>query len=166
MISNIRLDWHKTDAVLEHRGNGKAVLDIRTVAPRLEMERTAPQIRIDQSETFASAGLKSPSRLLADHVAYARQMAMQGMARIASDGNQMIDIHTGTDAIAAQADYNAFGMFENEFGYGVIPSVPPRIEVVPGSITYRFIPGHVENHTIPGTLELTYRPYQMQFFTK
>src|SRR5699024_12618597 len=64
------------------------------------------KLSIDQSKAFAEANLKSALKWNKDIAASGRQHASSGTARRARQGNQLIDIHKGANALVALAKEN------------------------------------------------------------
>ena len=114
-------------ARIDQSGNGALTLDIDIKKPLLEMKTELPKVTIDQSASFAEAGLKNIKAFMDESVSYARQIVSAGVDRIVSQGNEWINIHTGVDPIPDQAIYNAYEMFDKEFNYAAIPTSRPSI---------------------------------------
>ncbi|GAB6931756.1 DUF6470 family protein [Calditerricola satsumensis] len=70
---------------------------------RLTIERVPGRLVIDQSEAWAASGLKDPLTLARDCAAEGREAALDGIARIAEEGDRLRAIETGENAIAAIA---------------------------------------------------------------
>lgn len=163
----IKLGWNSTPARLEMRGNGNQnVLDLQTEKPRLEMKSELGKLHIDQSACFSEAGRKGVTDFRQDVISYAQSVFARGVARIVDNGDQFIDIHTGVNAVAEQADYNAFGMFEQQFGYAVIPKSRPKITVDPATLNYHFTPGRVHVGMQDRKVQSTYYPGRIEYYIK
>ncbi len=163
---NAILAWDRTDAVLNQSGNGGIVLDIETTKPQISITTKKPQIAIDQSQSFAEAGIKSVRAFMQESVSFSRQVVSEGVARIVSDGNQWIDIHTGIDPIPDQAIYNAFEMFDKAFNYGAIPQSRPQIDVDLGTVDIQLKKGEVINRSAPRKVDMQYSPWRMDYYMK
>ncbi|MDO4753366.1 MAG: DUF6470 family protein [Bacillota bacterium] len=162
----VRLGWNRTPARTDMKGNGAwNVIHITTEKPRLEMEHKLGKIHIDQSQSFAEVGLKGMADFRADNTSYGQSVLAKGIARIVDNGNQFIEIQNGADMIAEQADYNAFGMFEQEFGYGVIPATPPKITVDPATKNYHYKPGRVHVSDTGKRVQISYTPGKFEYYT-
>ena len=161
-----QMGWDVQKASLSQSGNGAWALDIEAQKPMLEITSKKPQILIDQRQPFAEAGLKNIQAFMEDATALSRQIWIQGIARIVSDGNTWINIHTGVDPIPDQAIYNAYEMFDKEFNYGTIPTSRPRIELDEGRINYRFIKGEVINRSTPVKVQMDYQPWRINYYMK
>lgn len=161
----VRLGWHRTPAHTDMQGNGGwNLVNIRTEKPKLDMEHKLGQIHIDQSQCRAEAGLKGEVDFRVDNASYGQSVYAKGVARIVDDGNQFIEIQNGVDMIAEQADYNAFGMFEREFGYVAIPQSKPKITVDPATKNYRFTPGRVHIEDTGKKVQVSYTPGKFSYY--
>lgn len=151
---------------MEMAGNGNQnILSIRTEKPRIEIESKLGKLHIDQSACFSEAGRKGMADFRADVISYAHSVYARGIARIVDNGNQMIEIQNPADAIAEQADYNAFGMFEQEFVYTTIPKSRPKITVDAATLNYKFHPGRLENTTRERAVQISYTAGNVRFYT-
>ena len=160
------LAWDTQKAMLSQSGNGAQTLDIQINKPLLEITSTRPQISIDQTQSFAEAGLKNIKAFMDESVKYGQQMVQQGTARIVDQGNSFIEIHTGVYPIPDQAIYNAYEMFDKEFNYGAIPQTRPTISLNPGQVTYNFKPGYVNNQSTARKVDMQYTPWQVSYHMK
>ncbi|MFD1204781.1 DUF6470 family protein [Sporosarcina contaminans] len=77
----------------------KATMNQEQPAAILEMSTTRPQLSIDTSEVRADIDLKGPLRRGDENAQYGRQGAMEGIARRAQEGQQMMQIENGGNAI-------------------------------------------------------------------
>lgn len=162
----VRLGWHRTPARVEMSGNGAwNIVNIRTEKPKLEMEHKLGKIQIDQTECRAEVGLKGMTDFRVDNTSYGQSVLAKGIARIVDNGNQFIEIQNGADMIAEQADYNAFGMFEQEFGYAAIPVSKPKITVDPATKNYQFRPGRVHIEDAGKKVQIIYTPGKFEYYT-
>lgn len=162
-------------------------LGIETTTGKLEMKRTDPKVElrqknakinietepirvtIDQSESFASAGLKGYEQLTRENAQLGRQKLMEYIAKVASNGDMMADIKSGGDPIAmigAQA-FNS----QKTFDFGLIPTVRPKIEVT-GSLQIDpepFMEGTrngVQINVVDGKTDIKYSPAQVRIFVE
>jgi len=161
-----KLSIHTNHASISMRGNGAKPLDIESEIAQVDMESNKPQLKIDQTECFAEAGLKNIKAFMDDAVAYGQQKFSEGVSRIVSDGNSMAAIETGYDPIADQAYQNAYAMFDHEFNYDAIPKSRPQIEVTPGNVNYNYRPAHVQNNTQAQPIQNSYTPGKVEITVK
>lgn len=160
------LSWDVQKAKLEQSGNGANVLQIQTQKPSIELESVKPKIQIDQSASFADAGLKNLKAFMNESVSYGLQIVSQGISRTVDQGNAYIEIQSGHNPIPDQAEYNAYGMFEKEFNYGTIPKNGPRISLIEGRVNTKFNPGSVTNQTMPQKVQMNFTPGNVNFYVK
>jgi hypothetical protein len=85
---------------------------IRQPRPTYEMEHQRPQqsieqpkgeLTIDQSKAWDALGLGGTMEMMLRIFGQGREIALQTVARIAEEGDRLAAVHTGEDAIAANA---------------------------------------------------------------
>lgn len=84
----------------------RATLTQEQPAAILEMSSTRPQLSLDTTEVRADIDLKSPLRRSAENAQYGMQQLMEGIARRAQEGQQLVQIENGGGAIADIAKQN------------------------------------------------------------
>lgn len=144
----------------------QATINMDTELPKVEIRTTDPEIKIDQRQCFAEAGIKSPIDFSRENSDIAKKAAFQGIARIVQEGNQMADIHLGRDVIVENADHNAFGIFEREFVYGAIPKSRPKIDVKMGTLDIKFIEGKLNYSAKVNKPEITVNHGSVDIYMK
>ncbi|WP_313892599.1 DUF6470 family protein [Psychrobacillus sp.] len=100
----------------------RATQHIEQPAAILEMHTTRGIMRIDSTQARRDVGLISPAEFTSKYASEARQKAMQGIARRASEGRQMMEISKDPNAIATIAKQNTFPT-PAKLGIDFIPSV-------------------------------------------
>src|SRR5699024_11963590 len=75
--------------------------EIRQPKADLQMKSKKAKLSIDQSKAFAEANLKSALKWNKDIAASGRKHASSGTARRARQGNKLINIHKGANALVA-----------------------------------------------------------------
>lgn len=84
----------------------KATITQEQPAAILEMSSTRPQLSLDTTEVRAEIDLKSPLRRSVENAQYGMQQLMEGIARRAQEGQQLVQIENGGGAIADIAKQN------------------------------------------------------------
>ncbi len=114
----------------------KATVEIEQPAAILEMSRERPQLTIDSTEAWASMNLKSVRRSIEEFASEGRQGVLEGIARRAEEGDRMMRIEHGGEAIQDISKENA---------------TPP-----PAPFNVRFLLGRfgVETSYDPGRLDI------------
>lgn len=139
---------------------------LKNTLPKVEMQSTQPQIRIDQTEPFAESGLKSVFRMQSEMAANARSQMLKDMGTNISQGNELADIQNKGNPIAEQADYNAFGRNNFSFGMVTMPKSKPKIDVIEGRVDIQVKEGELQGkykvqqpriNGVPGSLEIYLR---------
>ena len=95
----------------------------------IEISKTASQLFIDQSEAFADANLKGPLRRSNEFVQQAQQKAMEYLAKAAQEGEQMMKIEHGGNAIARIAKNHSGMINEVQLEMSWIPSSPDKVKM-------------------------------------
>jgi hypothetical protein len=100
----------------------KATLHIEQPAAIIDINTTRGFMKIDSSQARRDVGLIGPLESAANYASEGRQKVMQGMARRASEGRQMMDIAHNPNAIVSIAKKNTFPV-PAKLGIDFIPSV-------------------------------------------
>lgn len=140
----------------------KADLQLETDHVRMDIETKLPKVNIDQSQCFSEAGLKGIRALLDDMISNSQSAHSKGMSRIVSQGDEMIDIHTGVDAIANQAEYNGFELFNTDITVKSIPQSRPEITVDEGENDIQYNKGESKQNVTVNPPVIRYNPGQVR----
>lgn len=100
----------------------KATQHIEQPAATVEMHTTRGVMKIDSSQARRDVGMISPLESSSRYASAGRQKVMQGIARRASEGRQMMDIAHNLNAVASIAKKNTFPT-PSKLGIDFIPSV-------------------------------------------
>ncbi|WP_204412601.1 DUF6470 family protein [Bacillus tianshenii] len=147
----------------------KAEMIIEQPKAELIIDRTASRLSIDQTKAREDMDLKSVGRRIEEAAQQGYQDWLEGMARVAQDGNEMMRIEHGGGAIVRQAKRNSEGS-QDQFNIGWIPShFSVKIDYDPGRVEIRFkenspniqvqINKPVHEYT-PGSTEVNLARYQ------
>lgn len=112
----------------------KADLSIEQPKADLKIETTPGQLSIDQTEAWADMDLKHISRRVAEVASQSKQDALEGIARRAEEGQQLMRIEDGGNPIADIAKKNSAKRIY-PFNIGYIPSA--------GSVKIQYEPANV-----------------------
>jgi len=130
-------------------------VEIVTSPAQLDIQSPDPRLHIDQSQCFGDKGFKSISRFMNDWLAEVQSDYMSGLARIASEGDQLAKIRGSSIADIASSHFCQ----QRDFNLQMIPKQPPVItcEVYPVQIDYQaaevninYMPASVESNNQPG----------------
>ena len=121
----------------------KATQNLQQPAAILEISTTRAQLSVDTTEARADIDMKSVFRRSAENAQFGKQGAMDGIARRAQEGQQMMEIENRGSVIAEIAKHNA---------------TPP-----PAPIGIRFIGNHssVQVSIQPGTTDIRFTPQKV-----
>ena len=100
-----KIGMEQTNSYLEIE-QPKADLSIEQPKAELSIETTKGKLTIDQTQAWEETNLMSTLRLIEKLVEEAKKAALQGTARRAEQGAQLIDIHKNINVIAEQAIEN------------------------------------------------------------
>ncbi|WHX40223.1 DUF6470 family protein [Mesobacillus sp. AQ2] len=113
----------------------KAELSIEQPKAELTINSTPSRLTIDQSKAREDMDLKSISKRIEDAAAQGYQDLLAGIGRVSQDGDELMMIENGGNAIAAQAKRNSESPML-DFNIGWIPSA--------GSVKINYDPGKVD----------------------
>lgn len=127
-----------------------ATLEMSTTPLRMEITYRNPDIEIDQSRAWAALGLGGILEAMTRIHARAREVGLDGIARIVENGNRMAAIHLHTNAIADIAEEQAFEFYEFDY---VGPASVDNVDI------------HITTHKpeiefTGGTLEIDAHPHK------
>jgi hypothetical protein len=114
-----------------------ATLSIEQPPAQMEVEKIPPRLTIDQTRARADVEIKSAPQTIEDTAQQAREDVLEGIARRSQEGDAMMNIENGGNAIAQLAKQHKV-LPEHEFGIGWIPSV--------GSVRMDYDPGRLDIH--------------------
>lgn len=121
----------------------KGNFNIDITQPQTELEIEQVKVKIDQTKPLAEIGLKNYVQFTKEYANKGKQTAMQGIARIVSEGNELASIEGGASVISIQAERNAFGRSKKEVNYDAIPKSRPKIDITGGTVEARVHKGEV-----------------------
>ncbi|MFS0783689.1 DUF6470 family protein [Bacillus sp. 1P06AnD] len=127
----ISLKTNNAVANIEQPG---ANIDIEQPKAEMDIERTPSRLTIDQTAAWEAMDLKSSRRRTEEYAADGEQALLDGMARRAQDGDELMQIEYGGDPIAEQAKRNS-EQPEKQFNLGFIPPMfSVKLDYDPGKV--------------------------------
>lgn len=81
----------------------RAGMDMRTTRPQLQMERQEPRLEVNQDRAWDALALGNNLETMSKIYTMAKDIALQGLARIVENGNRMRQIHINTNPFAEMA---------------------------------------------------------------
>ncbi|MBM7615370.1 DUF6470 family protein [Alkaliphilus hydrothermalis] len=139
-------------------------MELSTTAPKLNLQIEDAVLHIDQSQCFAEAGLKNHMELTRAFTAKAKQKAIQAIGRIASEGQQMADIHRG-NAIGRIAKQRSTTK-EKQFDFDMIPKSRPQITVQEGRIDSSLERGTVDIQMGDYRPQIDFQPDKVEVYLR
>lgn len=120
--------------------------DIRmhTQLPHVDIHTDPIKVQIDQYPCFAEEGLKNNRDFAKQYAELGKRKALEGIARITRQGNELAAIHQDSCTIAHQAEENAFSSHNVECNIDIIPKNRPKIDFIGGTVAIQSIDGKVD----------------------
>ena len=100
------------------------------------IQTTPAKVKIDSYETRASAGIKSATRAVRESADAGKSAAQEATRNYAEQGNQIVDSRGKGNPMADISQSKAISTAQTIMAF--IPSVPPVIDVEPGSISFDY----------------------------
>lgn len=145
----------------------KAAWEMTTTPAKLDIHSPRGDLRIDQSKAWEALGMGGHLEWAMRIYSASRDIALQAIARIVDQGNQLAAIHKNSNAIAdiaVQASQRTYHV--NYAGPASYDNVDiqytarkPDIEIIEGELNIHTRPNTPEINYIPGRLEV----YMLQY---
>lgn len=160
----IRLDYTTSNAKL----------NLQTTQPKMQIERTPaiveisqPQgvLTIDQYPCRYSIGIKNIADFARDNAALGRRTAMDTIARIAQEGDQLTRIETRSNAIAdIAANSTVSDVYDITYAYIALPDIhyqanPVQFNPKEGKLDFTIHPGILQGDYQPGNVDIQVTQY-------
>lgn len=139
-----------------------ARIEIDTVPAQLEMVGEPFRLEINQYPCFAEAGLKNVFDLTRDEAERARQLALEGIAMRAREGDELAAIERKGNPLVEQALDAAFPP-PAEFNIALMPVSRPEIRISGGK-KLMIEPGRTEISYVPGYVNHVFRPGKVEIY--
>lgn len=130
-------------------------LSIDTEPATVEISQPKGELEIDWDPFRASYGIKTSSQFARDCAELGRQAVLEGIGRIAEEGDRMAKTKSGEDAIVAMAA---------ESSSPPVPEItwaylePPSIRYTAHPPIFKPTPGHLNIELERGTINMDYKP--------
>ncbi|QPC47513.1 DUF6470 family protein [Mangrovibacillus cuniculi] len=140
----------------------KAELDIQQPSAEMTINRKRATLTIDQSQARADLGFKTRTQVLEEFVQDGIQGLMEGIARNAQEGDELMMIENGGSPLADQPARNAFDP-PAEFNIGWIPRAGGvKVSYDPGSVDIQWKVNKVINNSRPQKAIHDYTPGKIE----
>jgi len=134
-------------------------LDMKQNKAEMNVDRQPARLEIDQSECFASSGLKTPVRLAIDFYRGALSAGMEAIASIAQEGLRFLRIEQGGNPFAEIA--RTRGVHLRQAVMVTMPAERPRINFEPAKLNISWKPHSVEAYWNRVDREVEYVPWEV-----
>lgn len=153
------LQIETTAAQLRVQQSRRLQMNMRQLPAQMSIERTFPKIHIDQSASFASAGLETSLGMASSFYQRSLSAGVDAISSIVQEGLRFLQIEKGGNPIREVAQNR--GVYMRQPTLRAMPSTGPNIQVDPGVLDIQWTPHAVETNWewIEGQTE--YVPYQI-----
>ncbi len=142
----------------------KAVVEIQQPPAEMQIERTSSKLTIDQTKAWEDMNLKSIPRLVADFAQEGRSKAMEGAARRAEEGDELMRIEYGGNPLPGIAKRNSERP-EASFNIGFIPSpFSVKLDYEPSDLDIRWTRNEPIIHAEPQKPVIGYEPGNVDIY--
>ncbi|KKB41130.1 DUF6470 family protein [Bacillus thermotolerans] len=144
----------------------KAELVLQQPKPELTIRRTPAKLTIDQTKAREDVDLKSVFRRTEEAAQLGQRDALQGIARRAAEGDELMRIENKSNPIPSHAKRNSEGP-EKQFNIGWVPSHGSvKIDYTPGKVEIDVKTNPVINNTRPRQVIHDYEPGKVNITLK
>ncbi|MET3682992.1 hypothetical protein ABID56_001082 [Alkalibacillus flavidus] len=144
-----------------------ADLQISQSEADLQIEKIPSKLTIDQTEAWRDMGIISVEESVRQNAQEGQQNAMEGIARRAREGDEMMRIENGTDAITQIAKRNIPNP-KKDFNIGWIPSSQFAVDINydPGDVNIEATPNKPIIEAQPNKPQIDYQPGNVNTFIR
>jgi hypothetical protein len=145
----------------------RARLEFRQKHAKVNMDIELPRVEIDQSECFASAGLKGPVELTREAARRGHTQVIEYIGKTAADGRMLAAIERGGNPLKDIVVRDAYP--QKLFNIDYIPKARPRITVT-GGVQYdpernsEGVNNGVEGTFVPGRIDIRVEPSRVRIY--
>lgn len=160
----IRMDYTLQNAKLNLQST-RPVVQIETTRATLEISQPRGELTIDQTPCRYSIGIKNGVDFALDNAALGRQTAMNAIARIVDEGNQLARIESNSDALADIAADSGFSEVpEITWAPIAAPNIqyqanPVQFNPTAGKVNFTVQSGSVQGDYQPGSVDIRVSQY-------
>jgi len=146
-------------AKLQVNRSQKTQLTVKQNAAQMNLETQHPKIQIDQTECFASSGLKTPLRMADDFYQRSLSAGLEAISSIVEEGLRFLRIEEGGSPIRDMAA--ARGVYTKQISVQAMPSERPQITVEPGSVRVDWVPHSIDMSWDVMEADVEFIPHQV-----
>lgn len=134
-------------------------MNIRQMRAQMNIERRLPRVQIDQTQSFASAGLRTALVMASDFYRRSLSAGLESISSIVQEGLRFLRIEQGGNPIREAAIGRE--RRPRQFAAAAMPNERPSVTVDPGSVDITWTPHSVETtwEWVEGQAE--YVPYEI-----
>lgn len=136
----------------------RADLQLEQPMAKIEMRTVPGRLTIDQTEAWEQMDIKHIFTRITENAAKGRQAVLEGMERIGYEGDELMNIQTGRDAIVDQAERSMEGEIHDANITWVPAPFSVKLAYQPGRLTMDAQPQKVINNTQIRKPVISYQP--------
>lgn len=152
------------NAIYNMRNNGKTDFTMRHTEPQIQIHSTAPQILIDQTQSFADEGLKGNTAFLDESVALGKQNLLQYVGKEAQEGDSFAQIQYGGKPILEAIRQE--GYQTKEYDVGIMPEHAPQISLQEGEVDIQLMEGDVQTQYNYVPIDVQYAAGRVSYYLR
>ncbi|SES71779.1 hypothetical protein SAMN05421676_101268 [Salinibacillus kushneri] len=157
--ANIEINSIPGQQSIEQR---KAIQTIEQPKADMKIQTRPGKLTIDQTQAWRDMGMVNPVEFAENLGQQGRQSVLEGTARRAGEGDQLMKIENGGNPIVSQAVANAYEPMK-EFNIGWIPSPNAvKINYEPAEVTTNVQPNEPRISVQPQKPAIHYQPGQVE----
>ncbi|GIN85247.1 hypothetical protein J6TS2_16330 [Heyndrickxia sporothermodurans] len=160
----------KTNSAKQTIEQPRAELDLQQPPAEMSINRTPSQFSVDSTEARADVDMKSIRRRIEEFAQNGYQEWLNGIARRAQEGNELMRIENGGNAIANISKQNGKLFSTFDFNIGFVPKLGNvKIDFEPSKLDIEWKVNPPINNTkirrpivdyIPGNVDIQLKQYQ------
>lgn len=129
----------------------QAEMKVNQPQPDVEYLKTQSKLEIDQSEAFADANLKHPTRVIKEIAQQSKQKLLQNLAKEASEGERLMKIETQNKNVIADLAVEKITPAPKQLTIDYMPSSADKVK-------FYYQPSKVEIRVNQGNFQMEFTP--------
>jgi len=134
---NTLLDISSTNPKINIHTSGNRNIEVQREKGRLDISTQPVKLQLDNTESFASRGIKQVGRVISENAQAGMQSLVETIGNYAEQGDALMDIQNGGNTLQQIASQKAN---PEPTSIDIPPNSPPEISWQPNSIKFNFTP--------------------------
>jgi len=157
----IGIDSKQSRLKMEQPG---AEFELSQKLPKVKIKTEQGHIIIDQRQCFNEAGLKDNRALMEQMVQESRLAILEGIGRVAYEGDLMAAVERKINAVAEISASDAMRMYDYNIDF--IPKSRPKIDFTDGKLEIQADEGYVSLKAIPRKPIISAEPGKVEIYMR